>query len=71
MTIHEKGHFFVVLLFSRSTSLSRDEIRVIAALPQLHGQIHEARAVLRPFALQEEGGVLLVDRSVVLLLNLR
>lgn len=44
---------------------------MVTALSQLHGEIHEARPVLGLLALEEEGRVLLVDGSVILLLNLR
>lgn len=54
-----------------AVGISRDEVGVVAALPQLHGEVHEARHVLRPLlALHEKGGVLLVDGAVVLLLDL-
>ena len=51
---------------------SRNKVGVVAALPQLHGEVHQARPVLHPLLpLEEEGRVLLVDGAVVLLLDLR
>ena len=44
---------------------------MVAALPELHGEVHEARAILRTLlALQEKRRILLVDSAVVLLLHL-
>lgn len=45
---------------------------MVAALPQLHGEVHQARGVLRLLLpLEEEGRVPVVDGTVVLLLDLR